>query len=37
MVAKLKTWFERLILSMEKSGMERARKHIQQHGYGRWE
>jgi hypothetical protein len=37
MVAKIKQWFKAFWKSVEEAGMERARRHIQQYGYRRWE
>jgi hypothetical protein len=35
MAAKIKRWFDAFWKSVEEAGMERARRHIEQHGYGR--
>lgn len=37
MAAKIKQWFDSFLKSMEAAGMERARRHIEQYGYRRWE
>jgi hypothetical protein len=37
MAAKIKRWFNEFLVSLEKSGVERARKTLDAYGYRRWE
>lgn len=37
MAAKIKRWFDNFLVSLEKSGVERARRTLNAYGYKRWE
>jgi hypothetical protein len=37
MAAKIKHWFNGFLMSLEKSGVERARRTLQAYGYRNWQ
>jgi hypothetical protein len=37
MIKKIKSFFGAWLKSIEESGMERARRHVEQYGHRRWE